>query len=169
MGFGFVTYVHKASAEKALKNLQHSRLDDHCLELKRSTRASTAQESNKEKVDLGKASTKILVRNIPFQAKKQEISQLFRTFGELSAVRLPSKMAGTGEHRGFAFIEFSNLSDARAAFSSLVHSTHLYGRRLVLEWAQGEETLEELRDKTRKQWGDGSKIKRARLEIEKEK
>jgi len=169
MGFGFVTYVHKASAEKALKNLQHSRLDDHCLELKRSTRASTTKESSKEKVDLGKASTKILVRNIPFQAKKQEISQLFRTFGELSAVRLPSKMAGTGEHRGFAFIEFSNLSDAKAAFSSLVHSTHLYGRRLVLEWAQGEETLEELREKTKKQWGDGGKIKRARLEIDKEK
>ena len=43
----------------------------------------------KEKVDLGKASTKILVRNITFQAKKEEIVQLFRTFGKISAVRLP--------------------------------------------------------------------------------
>jgi len=173
MGFGFVTYLYKASAEKALKTLQHSRLGDHCLELKRSTRASLNKESGaKEKVDLGKASTKILVRNIPFQAKKEEIVQLFRTFGEISAVRLPKKMAGTGEHRGFAFIEFSSKSDAASAFSSLVHSTHLYGRRLVLEWAQGEETLEELRDKTKRHWGDGAGLdktasKRARLNMDK--
>ena len=69
-------------------------------------------------MDLGKASTKILVRNITFQAKKEEIVQLFRTFGEISAVRLPKKMAGTGEHRGFAFIEFSSKKDAASAFSS---------------------------------------------------
>ena len=133
MGYGFVTFLLKSSAEKALKTLQLSRLQGHCLELKRSNRASTSKDAQSaEKTDLGKTSTKILVRNIPFQAKKEEIAQLFRTFGELSAVRLPRKMAGTGDHRGFAFIEFSNLSDAKSAFSSLVHSTHLYGRRLVL-------------------------------------
>ena len=123
-------------------------------------------------MDLGKASTKILVRNIPFQAKKEEIVQRFRTFGEISAVRLPKKMAGTGEHRGFAFIEFSSKSDAASAFSSLVHSTHLYRRRLVLEWAQAEESLEELRDKTKRRWGDGAGLdktvsKRARLNMDK--
>ena len=171
MGFGFVTYQLKASAEKALKTLQHSRLAGHCLELKRSTRASTSREENdKQKANLGKPSTKILVRNIPFQAKKEEISQLFRTFGELSAIRLPRKMAGTGDHRGFAFIDFINVSDAKTAFKSLVHSTHLYGRRLVLEWAQGEETLEELRDKTRKHWGDGksAQAKRTKFDFEKD-
>jgi len=169
MGFGFVTFYLKASAEKALKTLQRSRLADHCLELKRSTRATTNQANSKteEKKSLGKPSTKLLVRNIPFQANKEEITQIFKTFGELSAVRLPSKMAGTGDHRGFAFIEYSSVSDAKAAFSSLVHSTHLYGRRLVLEWAQGETTLEELRDKTKQHWGDGrvGKEKRARFEM----
>ena len=39
MGFGFVNYLFKASSGKPLKTLQHSRLGDHCLELKRSTRA----------------------------------------------------------------------------------------------------------------------------------
>jgi len=168
MGFGFVTYYLKSSAEKAIKTLQQSKLSDHCLELKRSTRASTNKPKNeKEKKDLGKPSTKLLVRNIPFQAKKEEITQIFKTFGELSAVRLPRKLAGTGDHRGFAFIEFSAVSDAKAAFNSLVHSTHLYGRRLVLEWAQGETTLEELRDKTKQHWGEGrvGQEKRARFEM----
>ena len=36
MGFGFITFKKKAGAEKALKTMQHSRLADHCLELKRS-------------------------------------------------------------------------------------------------------------------------------------
>merc|ERR1711874_700917 len=65
MGFGFVTFKLKASSEKALKTLQHSRLAGHCLELKRSTRANTSQEAEKKKADLGKPSAKILVRNIP--------------------------------------------------------------------------------------------------------
>ena len=34
------------------------------------------------------------------------------------------------------------------AFAALCHSTHLYGRRLVLEWADAEETVETLRRKT---------------------
>ena len=47
------------------------------------------------------------------------------------------------------------MSDAKAAFKSLVHSTHLYGRRLVVEFASGDSSLEELRSKTRKQWEAG--------------
>lgn len=34
------------------------------------------------------------------------------------------------------------------AFNALCHSTHLYGRRLVLEWADSEVTLQALRRKT---------------------
>ena len=98
------------------------------------------------------------------------MTAIFKTFGELSAVRLPRKMAGTGDHRfknlftfphqpvdfrGFAFVEFNALSDAKAAFKSLVHSTHLYGRRLVVEFASGDSSLEEMRSKTRKQWESG--------------
>merc|ERR1712226_1665811 len=155
-------------AERALKTLQHSRLSDHCLELKRSNRATTKQDQSKEKQQkvVGKPTTKLLVRNIPFQATKEEIAQIFKTFGELVAVRLPRKMAGTGDHRGFAFIEFNSISDAKAAFSSLVHSTHLYGRRLVLEWASGETTLE----KTRQQWnqraGQDGSSKKIRIDVD---
>lgn len=34
------------------------------------------------------------------------------------------------------------------AFDALSHSTHLYGRRLVLEWAAPDEGVEELRKRT---------------------
>lgn len=41
----------------------------------------------------------------------------------------------TSHHRGFGFVDFASKSDAKKAFEALCHSTHLYGRRLVLEWA----------------------------------
>ena len=50
--------------------------------------------------------------------------------------------------RGFAFIEFVTKQEAKNAMDSL-GGAHLYGRRLVVEWAeQGDEGLDEIRAKT---------------------
>lgn len=94
--------------------------------------------------------TKILVRNIPFQASTKEVRALFAAFGELNTVRLPKKAGGASGHRGFGFVDFLSSMDARSAFDALVHSTHLYGRRLVLEWSKDEEDVEEIRTKTKR-------------------
>uniref|UniRef100_A0AAX7U2H2 Probable RNA-binding protein 19 n=1 Tax=Astatotilapia calliptera TaxID=8154 RepID=A0AAX7U2H2_ASTCA len=102
----------------------------------------------KKQADKKQTGSKILVRNVPFQASVREIRELFCTFGELKTVRLPKKAAGSGSHRGFGFVDFLTKQDAKKAFAALCHSTHLYGRRLVLEWADAEETVEALRRKT---------------------
>ena len=172
MGFGFVTFWLKTSATRALKEVQHSRLDNHSLELKRSNRAAEKDKpSSKEPAVAGQPSTKIMVRNVAFQATKQEITEIFKTYGELTAVRLPSKLSGTGSHRGFAFIEFASKSDAKKAFADLSGSTHLYGRRLVLEWAEAEETVDSLRKRTADQFNAGkmSASKRTKFEMPDEK
>ncbi|XP_034398183.1 probable RNA-binding protein 19 isoform X1 [Cyclopterus lumpus] len=150
MGYGFVQYQSAEAAQKALKKLQHSTVDDHQLELKISERAtrSTAGSRKKKQGEKKQTGSKILVRNVPFQASVREIRELFCTFGELKTVRLPKKAAGSGNHRGFGFIDFLTKQDAKKAFAALCHSTHLYGRRLVLEWADAEETVETLRRKT---------------------
>lgn len=44
------------------------------------------------------------------------------TFGELKTVRLPKKMAGTGSHRGFGFVDFLTKQDAKVRLSSTVLS-----------------------------------------------
>ena len=36
----------------------------------------------------------------------------------------------------FAFVDFLSEQEAKNAFESLSGSTHLYGRRLVIEWAK---------------------------------
>uniref|UniRef100_A0A8C5P7G9 Probable RNA-binding protein 19 n=1 Tax=Leptobrachium leishanense TaxID=445787 RepID=A0A8C5P7G9_9ANUR len=150
MGFGFVEYRKPEQAQKALRQLQNCTMDGHQLEIKLSERASRPEKTTKRKKQVSKKqqSSKILVRNVPFQATVREIRELFSTFGELKTVRLPKKMAGTGNHRGFGFVDFVTKQDAKRAFNALCHSTHLYGRRLVLEWAEAEESLEALRKKT---------------------
>uniref|UniRef100_A0A8C1AAU5 Probable RNA-binding protein 19 n=1 Tax=Cyprinus carpio carpio TaxID=630221 RepID=A0A8C1AAU5_CYPCA len=141
MGYGFVRYKTPEAAQKAMRQLQHCKVDEHQLELKISERERKKQTARKQ------TTSKILVRNIPFQATVKELRELFCTFGELKTVRLPKKGIG-GAHRGFGFIDFLTKQDAKKAFTALCHSTHLYGRRLVLEWADAEETVDDLRRKT---------------------
>lgn len=150
MGYGFVQYQTAEAAQKALRQLQHCTVDDHQLELKISEKATRTTEVTRKKKQAEKKQTgsKILVRNVPFQASVREVRELFCTFGELKTVRLPKKAAGSGKHRGFGFVDFLTKQDAKKAFAALCHSTHLYGRRLVLEWADAEETVETLRRKT---------------------
>ncbi|KAM3610239.1 uncharacterized protein V6R79_001148 [Siganus canaliculatus] len=162
MGYGFVQYQTAEAAQKALRQLQNCTVDDHELEIKISERATGTTEQSRKKKQAEKKQTgsKILVRNIPFQASVREIRELFCTFGELKTVRLPKKAAGTGNHRGFGFVDFLTKQDAKKAFAALCHSTHLYGRRLVLEWADAEETVETLRRKTAEHFHEVAKKQR---------
>ncbi|XP_065086105.1 probable RNA-binding protein 19 [Ochlerotatus camptorhynchus] len=152
-GYGFIQFKLRKSADTALKNLHSVHIDGRKVELSRSDRTlnidvgTSARKEAKLKKQTG---TKILVRNVPFQANAKEIRDLFKVFGELKSVRLPRKMvSGADEsHRGFCFVDFVTESDAKQAFEALCKSTHLYGRRLVLEWAEAEDGVEELRKRT---------------------
>ncbi|XP_043757659.1 probable RNA-binding protein 19 [Cervus elaphus] len=163
MGFGFVEYRKPEQAQKALKQLQGHVMDGHKLEVRISERATkpALTSTRKKQVPRKQTTSKILVRNIPFQADSREIRELFSTFGELKTVRLPKKMTGTGTHRGFGFVDFLTKQDAKRAFNALCHSTHLYGRRLVLEWADSEVSLQALRRKTAEHFHEPPKKKRS--------
>ena len=171
MGFGFVEFERQRNAQKAIKRLQNSELDGHKLELKLSHRESHSfreeSDGRRKAKTLEQKSAKILVRNIPFEASKREVKELFQTFGELKTVRLPKKFSSSqGEHRGFGFVEFTTKDGAKRAFDSLKHSTHLYGRRLVLEWAEEGESVETVRKRTAEHFSNVSapKLKRRKDE-----
>ena len=116
MGYGFVKFQKAAHAKEALKTLQNYCLDGHNLELKFSNRTFSSSGNNNSagKKPINKQnktkSSKILVRNIPFEAKAKEIQELFHVFGELKYVRLPKKIDGA--HRGFGFVDFVTVNDA---------------------------------------------------------
>ena len=141
-GYGFVEFRSAESAALSLVRMNGSLLDSHALEVKPSDKrvsaAPTQAVLNKSVLSgsVNKLNSRIVVRNVAFQSTKAEIRSLFSSFGSVQTVRMPKKMGG--EHRGFAFVEFSTAQEAAQAMASL-RNTHLYGRHLVLEWAKDDD------------------------------
>lgn len=127
-----------------LKAMQGSMLDGHKLILQLCTAKSTAA-STREKATEDESKTKLVVRNVAFEATRKDLSSLFSAVGQLKSVRLPKKFDGS--HRGFAFVEYMTRQEAQSAIDT-VAGTHLYGRRLVVERAKEGEGIEDLREKT---------------------
>jgi len=147
LGYGFVEFDSRDNALEAFKTLQGQQLHSHALVLKLSKSTGKLESTNRKATLRHQQSTKLLIRNVPFQAKKNEIRALFAAFGEVKAVRLPLKQGGKG-HRGFAFVEFLTVEEAKNALNALAN-THIYGKHLVIDYAKEGETIEELREKTK--------------------
>lgn len=146
-GFGFAEFKSAAHAQYAVNKINNTVLDSHKLEVKPSDKRLTQAPTKLAKKQLQGSSSnpsnscKLIVRNVAFQATKSEIRQLFTAFGSVKKVRIPKKMGGN--HRGFAFVDFSTAQEAANAMTAL-KSTHLYGRHLVIEWAkEGEDDDED--------------------------
>ncbi|KAJ9504148.1 Multiple RNA-binding domain-containing protein 1 [Exophiala xenobiotica] len=138
MGFGFVEFRSKAQAEAAASTMNGRRLDGHEL-LAQLSQKSTDLGEERRKEDIAKKihanKTKIIVKNLPFEATKKDIRALFGAYGQLRTIRMPKKFDSTA--RGFAFAEFVTAKEAENAIEAL-SNTHLLGRRLVLDFAEGE-------------------------------
>jgi len=153
MGFGFVGFRTIEAAQKALKGIHGYVLDGHTLSVKFAGRGVEEQEEKKGGREKAKT-TKMLVKNVPFEATRKDIQSLFGAHGQLKSVRLPKRF--DRRSRGFAFLEFVTRHEAENAYNALKH-THLLGRHLVLEWAEeGEVNIDELRRKAGVGFGDGS-------------
>ncbi|KAK4129465.1 hypothetical protein N657DRAFT_660802 [Parathielavia appendiculata] len=139
MGFGFCAFKTKKQAQAALKVMDGYVLDGYKLLVKASHRGHDAAEERRRE-DLAKKAaaqrTKIVIKNLPFEASKKDVRALFSAYGKLVALRLPKKFNHMS--RGFAFAEFATAKEALNALTAL-KDTHLLGRRLVLDYAEADE------------------------------
>lgn len=181
MGYGFVGFKTKKEATKALSGLQGFEVDGKALEVKFAQRGADDHDRDASAGKKGgelkgsTKSTKLLVKNIPFEATKKDIRDLFSAFGSIKSLRLPKKptVASTGSQstRGFAFLDFTTHAEAQRAMDALKH-THLLGRHLVIQWAKEEDGIdvEGLREKVGREWkglqrdGEQERTKKRKLE-----
>ncbi|KAI5807657.1 hypothetical protein DFH27DRAFT_547203 [Peziza echinospora] len=155
MGFGFVEFRTKPQALAALGAMNGFTLEGHKLLVKSSHKGAEASSTQK-KADHAKNAankTKLIVKNLAFEASKKDIQRLLEPYGQLRTVRLPKKFGGPS--RGFAFADFTTAKEAAQAMESL-KDTHLLGRRLVIEYAaqdaaSAEEEIERMQEKVGKQ------------------
>jgi multiple RNA-binding domain-containing protein 1 len=101
------------------------------------------------------SATKIVVRNVAFEATRRDVQKLFNPFGTLKSCRLPKKFDGA--HRGFAFVELATRRETSAALEALA-GTHLYGRRLVIERAALEDDVDTVREKTARRFAESAAV-----------
>lgn len=160
MGFGFVEFRSKEQAQSALKVMDGYVLDGHVLSVKASHKGLDAAEERRREDVAKKAAgqrTKIVVKNLPFEASKKDVRALFGTYGQLRSVRVPKKFNSTS--RGFAFAEFTTPREAENALNAL-KDTHLLGRKLVLDFAEAEavDAEEEIAKMQKKIGGQVNKV-----------
>ncbi|RDW87623.1 putative multiple RNA-binding-containing protein 1 [Coleophoma crateriformis] len=163
MGFGFLEFKTKAQAQAALKAMDGYTLDGHKLLIKASHKALDAAEERRKEDKAKKLAgkrTKIIIKNLPFEATKKDVRALFSAYGQLRSVRVPKKFDHST--RGFAFADFITAREAENALEAL-KDTHLLGRRLVLEFASedaldAEEEIEKMQKKV------GSQVNKVALQ-----
>ena len=156
MGFGFLEFRNKSNAQAALAAMDGHKLDGHELLIRTSHKAIDAAEErrkeNQAKKMVGRK-TKIIIKNLPFEASKKDVRSLFGSYGQLRSVRVPQRFDSST--RGFAFADFVTAREAESAMDAL-RDTHLLGRRLVLDFAaedavDPEQEIEKMQQKVGKQ------------------
>jgi multiple RNA-binding domain-containing protein 1 len=78
MGYGFVGFKDVEGAKKAIKSMQGFVLDGHALHVKFAGRGAEETEKGKGGAAAKSRTTKMIVKNVPFEATKKDIRELFR-------------------------------------------------------------------------------------------
>ncbi|CCK68414.1 RNA-binding ribosome biosynthesis protein MRD1 KNAG_0A07610 [Huiozyma naganishii CBS 8797] len=151
MGFGFVEFRTKEQANAVISAMDGEVIDGHKIQLKLSHRQSNNTSSHGS--NKNSKSGKIIVKNLPFEATRKDVFELFNSFGQLKSVRVPKKFDKST--RGFAFVEFLLPKEAEDAMDQL-QGVHLLGRRLVMQYAEqeaadAEEEIARMTKKVKKQ------------------
>ncbi|KAK4534967.1 hypothetical protein CDCA_CDCA03G0992 [Cyanidium caldarium] len=145
MGFGFVEFGERSDALEALTRGHGAIIDGHRVEV-RLSRGDVAQAAQRSAPLMPGASeptstraahgTKLVLKNVAFEASAKELRRLLGTFGHLASLRVPRKYDGSS--RGFCFVEYATAAECRHAHESL-QAVHFYGRKLVVERATDDE------------------------------
>eukprot|EP01060_Flectonema_neradi_P034377 TRINITY_DN6018_c0_g1_i1.p1 TRINITY_DN6018_c0_g1~~TRINITY_DN6018_c0_g1_i1.p1 ORF type:complete len:812 (+),score=171.06 TRINITY_DN6018_c0_g1_i1:83-2437(+) len=145
-GFAFVEFrSHKIAAE-AMKQLQGRVLMQRNLSVE-FAKDKKSKVTSSEDCPEGSNPLKLTIKNVPFEATRKDIANLFAAFSQVKSVRLPRKAIGASDtgaakrpHRGFAFVEFTSAQEAATAKQKL-SNTHIYSRHLVIEYAKMDDAV----------------------------
>ncbi|KRH93040.1 RNA-binding protein (RRM superfamily) [Pseudoloma neurophilia] len=114
-------------AQKVYKELHLKRVNDKAIYVD----YLPVSFADKKKI---KTTNKLIIKNVPFQADKNDLKRLFSTKTKIQTLRLPKKADGT--HKGYCFLTVNTADEAEVIIKYFGTNTHLYGRRLVIEPAE---------------------------------
>uniref|UniRef100_A0A673AJY9 RNA-binding protein 28 n=1 Tax=Sphaeramia orbicularis TaxID=375764 RepID=A0A673AJY9_9TELE len=144
-GFGFVTYALEEDSQRALKEIIE--YDGQKLSLsvakkklgdKRKTEPKEPSEAPKEKEQKSqgfrksKLKARLIIRNLSFKCSEDDLKEVFAKFGTILEAKIPLKP--DGKKRGFAFVQFKNVSEASKALTA-TNLKEIKGRQVAVDWA----------------------------------
>jgi polyadenylate-binding protein len=92
LGYGYVNFQNPADAERAIEQMNGSKLNDRPCRVSRIQRDPTQRKSGV---------TNIVIKNLPQTMDANTLKELFGKYGRVVSVKVPSNEEGT--HRGYAY------------------------------------------------------------------
>ncbi|XP_068722511.1 RNA-binding protein 28-like [Montipora capricornis] len=86
--------------------------------------------------------SRIIVRNLSFKCKEEDLQNFFSHFGQIINVHIPTKLDGERKCRaGFGFVQFSNFFEAAKAIKES-NMKKILGRPVAVDWAMEKSVYE---------------------------
>ncbi|XP_011605241.2 RNA-binding protein 28 isoform X1 [Takifugu rubripes] len=141
-GFGYVTYSMTEDVQRAMKEIKE--YDGQKITLCVSKKKM--HEKKKPALDMEKKKNehapkgirknvlkaRLIIRNLSFQCSENDLKQVCTKFGPILEAKIPLKP--DGKMRGFAFVQFKNMSSAAKALNAL-NLKEIKGRQVAVDWA----------------------------------
>ncbi|RCN33856.1 hypothetical protein ANCCAN_20309 [Ancylostoma caninum] len=133
--------------------------DDDVVEVEdaaeKKDRATNGQTpSGKRKRDYHKdaklKSWRMIIRNLPFKTKKEDLQNVCSKFGTFTDIVLPPSKKMPGRIAGFAFVQFKTREAAEKAREHF-NSNKFQGRLVAADWALPKDTYETAAEEEREQ------------------
>uniref|UniRef100_A0A8C9RBV8 Nucleolin n=1 Tax=Scleropages formosus TaxID=113540 RepID=A0A8C9RBV8_SCLFO len=125
-GIAYIEFKTEAAAEKMLEEAQGAEVQGRCIIVD-----FTGEKSQKggRAPAVASASKTLVVNNLAYSATEDTLQS---TFEKAVSIRIPQN---NGRPKGFAFVEFESVDDAKEALESL-NNSEIEGRAIRLEFSQ---------------------------------
>lgn len=108
LGYGYVNFQNPADAERAIENLNGTKLMSKACRVARIQRDPTQRKTGL---------SNIVVKGLPANIDNNEIKALFVNFGRITSIKVPTNEEGSG--RGYAYVMFEKEESARKAVEDM--------------------------------------------------
>uniref|UniRef100_A0A8C1ZFP4 Nucleolin n=1 Tax=Cyprinus carpio TaxID=7962 RepID=A0A8C1ZFP4_CYPCA len=125
-GIAYLEFKSEAIAEKAMEEAQGSDVQGRSIIID-----FTGEKSQKGGRATAAANKVLVVNNLAFTANEDALQSVFE---KAVSIRIPQN---NGRPKGFAFLEFENVEDAKEALENC-NNTEIEGRSIRLEFSQSE-------------------------------
>ncbi|XP_077343800.1 nucleolin [Lithobates pipiens] len=126
-GIAYVEFSTEAEADKAIEEKQGAEVEGRAIFIDYT--GDKSQNSGGRKAPGGESKV-IVVNNLSYNANEDSLQEVFE---KATSIRIPQN--NQGRPKGFAFIEFPSVEDAKEALESC-NNTEVEGRTIRLEYSQ---------------------------------